>query len=187
MRRDTLNQRQGNDHWISPLLSQLNLIQAREVNTDPSHYWRIIEECQLLERVGKVIAEVNGAAGYHVLEMLEYLPPQKKVFQIGFDRNRVQHKMELALPNEGILLMFSTAKLSSARWDRYFPQNSMKSNATIVWEQLIHPEEILAKDIQAWFSFLLSGLDKKYSPDSLLATSPSTDSGLSAALRKASA
>ena len=182
-----MNQRRGNDQWINPLLTKLKLIQAKDENADPRHYWKSIEECQLLERIGRVVGEINGAAGYHILEMVEYLPPQKKVFHINFDRNRVQHRMELVLRNDGILLVFSYAKHVSARWDRYFPQSSMKDNSTVVWEQFIHPEEILEQNIQAWLSYLLSGLDKQFRLDQILHGFKPPDAGLSAALRKVSA
>lgn len=182
-----MNQRRGNDHWINPLLTQLNLIEFKEMNPDPRHSWQKIEECQLIERIGNVMAEINGAAGYHVLELLEYLPPQKKVLRVSFDRNRVQHNLELVLCNEGILLLFSTSKRVSSGWERYFPQSSMRDNSAVEWEQVIHPEEILSQDIQVWFSYLLSGLDKKFRPDFVSSTSPAADTGLSVALRKASA
>jgi hypothetical protein len=182
-----LNQRRENDHWINPLLSQLNLIEIKDISADPRYLWQQIEENQLMERIGKLVAEINGAAGYHVLEMLEYLPPQKNVLQVNFDRNRVQYKMEIVLRNKGFLLVFSSAKLNSARWERYFPQNSMKSNSTVEWEQIIHPEEVIEENIQAWLSYLLSGLNKEFRLDQMLHAASTPEAGISAILRKASA
>jgi hypothetical protein len=182
-----LNPRRGNDHWINPLLTRLNLIPSKEVNTDTWHHWKSIEDCQLLERIGTVVAEINDAASYHVLDMQEYLPPQNTVLRISFDRSRLQYKMELVLRDESILLEFSTAKHISARWDRYFPQSTRKDNSTIVWEQIIRPEEVLDQHIQAWLSYLLSGLDKHFRLDQILRASSNAETDLSAALRKASA
>jgi hypothetical protein len=119
--------------------------------------------------------------------MLEYLPPQKNILHINFDRNSTQHKMELVLRKEGIVLIFGTVKRSLTGWERYFPQNHGKSNYSVAWELTIQPAEILSKDIQAWFSYLLSGLDKKFRPDEVASLVPSIDSGLNATLRKASA
>jgi hypothetical protein len=182
-----LNQKRKNDHWISPLLTQLNLIPAREAISDPRLCWKNIEECRLLERVGSVMAEINDAVGYHLLEMLEYLPPQDKVCRVSFDRNRVQYKMELIMREEGMVLVFSAAKHISARWDRYFPQSTRKDNSTVVWEQPIRPEEVLDQNIQAWLSYLLSGFDKQFRLDQILRSSSTAETDLSAALRKASA
>jgi len=182
-----LSQRFENDQWINPLLSQLKLIEMKDVIVDPRHLWEKIEENHLLERISKLVAEINTAAGNHILEMLEFLPPQKKVLVINFGKNGVQHKMEVTLENEGIFITFGTAKRFSTGWERYFSQNSRKDNYAVAWEQAIHPAEILSKDIQNWFTYLLSGLNKKFRPDLLLSSVDSTESGLSATLRKASA
>ncbi len=187
MRRYPLNPKRGDDHWINPLLTQLDLIQRKDANADPKQHWKNIEDCKLLERIGSVVEEINDAAGYHVLEMLEYLPPQKRVVHVGFERNRVQHKMEILLQTDGILLIFSSSKWGSNRWDRYFPQSLKKDNSVIVWEQIIRPSEILEENIQAWLSYLLSGLDKQFRLDQILRASTVAETALSAALRKASA
>jgi hypothetical protein len=180
-----LSQKRGEDHWINPLLTKLDLIQQKGANADPKQFWKNIEDCELLERIGRVVAEINGAAGYHVLEMLEYLPPQKRVLHVSFERNRVQHKMEILLQPDGIFLIFSSAKYGSAIWDRYFPQSLRKDNSVVVWEQVIRPSEILEENIQAWLSYLLSGLDKQFRLDQILRAATASESALSAALRKA--
>jgi hypothetical protein len=183
-----LSQRRENDHWINPLLSHLNLIEIKEANAGPQHLWKQIEENQLIERIGKLVAKINDAAGYHVLEMLEYLPPQENVLRINFGRNRAQYKMEIALWDKGFLLSFSSAKLNSARWERYFPKkNSMKSNSNVEWEQFIRPEEVMEENIQAWLSYLLSGLNREFRLDQILRAASTPEAGTSAILRKASA
>jgi hypothetical protein len=63
----------------------------------------------------------------------------------------------------------------------------MRHNSTLVWEQYIYPEEVLEQNIQAWVSYLLSGLDKKFRLDQILNASPTAEADLSEALRKASA
>jgi hypothetical protein len=187
VRRYPLNKRQGNEYWINPLLTKLNLIQPTDSISDPQNYWKSIEEWKLLERIGKVIKEINNAAGYHVLQMVEYLPPQKKVIHVSFNRNHVKHRMEIVLRSEGIVLMFSASRSIAARWDRYFSNTSSKASSTVVWEQIIHPGEILEENIQAWLSYLLSGLDKKFRLDQMLQASANQEAGLNADLRKASA
>jgi hypothetical protein len=182
-----MDQRRGTNHWINPLLTKLNLIQAKEMDADFRHYWSQIEECQLLERIGGVIAEINGAAGYHVLELIEFLPPQKKVIRVSFDRNRVRYNMEIVLRSDGILLLFSTSRRFSAGWDRYFHQTSMRHNSAVSWEQMVKPEEILERDIQVWFSYLLSGLEKRFRPDNQEQLIEASNSVLDTAFRKASA
>jgi hypothetical protein len=182
-----LNRRSGEGHWINPLLSQLNLIQEKEPALDPGKHWKDVEESQLLERMSRVIAEVNGTAGYHVLEMLEYLPPQKRILQVFFDRGHFQYKMELLLRKDGIILIFTVARRGLAQWRRYFSRGSGNDNSSIQWEQSIDPSKILEKDIQLWCSYLLSGLNKSFRPDCQEQPVESRASGLDTSFRKASA
>ncbi len=182
-----MSQRRENEHWISPLLSELKLVEIKEEVIDPRYLWNQIERNQLMERISTLVAEINDAAGYHLLEMLEFLPPQKKVLFISFDRNGVQHKMEIVLRNQGIFLIFGTVKRFTSGWDRYFAQGSRKENYAKVWEQKICPGEILSKHIQSWLSYLLSGLDRKFRLDGLVPELESAETELRASLRKASA
>jgi hypothetical protein len=182
-----LSQRHENENWINPLLSELKLVEIKEEVIDPQYLWNQIERNQLTERISTLVAEINEAAGYHVLEMLEFLPPQKKVLFISFDRNGAQHKMEIVLRNRGIFLIFGTVRRFTSGWDRYFAQSSRNSNYAKVWEQTICPGEILSKNIQSWLSYLLSGLDRKFRPDGLIPAIESAETDLGASLRKASA
>jgi hypothetical protein len=182
-----LNQRHGNGHWINPLLTRLNLVRKAGTDFDPTTFWRQIEEFQLAERVGRLVAEVNAAAGYHVLEMMDYLPPQKNILRVSFERHRAKHNLEIVIREYGIALMFSTTKRASTGWERYLPPYSARDNSSLVWEQVIYPVEVSEQNIQAWLSYLLSGLDKEFRLDQILHASPNPEAELSANLRKLSA
>jgi hypothetical protein len=182
-----LSQRRGNEYWINPLLERLNLVRKSEEDLERDACWTQLEECELGDRIGRLVAEVNRAAGYHILEMVDFLPPQKNVLRVSFERHQVRHSMEIAIRKSGIVLMFSTRKRLSIGWGRYISTHSMRRNSTLIWEESIHPEEIVDQNIQAWISYLLSGLDKKFRLDQILHAPQSLDAGLNAALRKASA
>jgi hypothetical protein len=182
-----VNERRGNDHWISPLLKRLDLVAKNKEDPGGNSYWRQIEECELVERVGRLVTEVNRVAGYHVLEMTDFLPPQKNVLRVSFDQDRLKHYLEIAIRESGIVLMFSTAKRASTKWGGYVRIHSIRKHTMLVWEQVIHPEEVLEQNIQAWISYLLSGLDKRFRLDQILHSSPTSEDEISAALRKASA
>ena len=83
--------------------------------------------------------------------------------------------------------MFSTQRRVSIGWARYISINAVRNNSTLVWEQNIHPEDVLEQNIQAWLSYLLSGLDKKFRLDQILHASSTADEALNAAFRKISA
>jgi hypothetical protein len=184
-----LEQRRGNENWINPLLQRLDLVREGEANLPRNACWRQIEACELVERIGRLVAEVNLAAGYRILEMVDFLPPQKNVLRVSFDRQGVKHSLEIVIRNDGIVLMFSTRKRFATAWRHIVSRFSKprRRNSTVVWEQTIHAEEILEQNIQAWVSFLLSGLDKKFRLDQILHASATTDTDLNAALHKISA
>jgi hypothetical protein len=181
-----LNREQRNNLWINPLLTQLKLVRKTEFNTDPNLAWRQIEASYLPDRVGRIASEINETAGYHLLETLYYLAPQKNVLCIRFDRNRDKHNLEIVLMGNAVMLRFSTSKHVSFSWERYFSSDPLNSNSTVVWEQVIQPEKILDEHIQGWLTYLLSGLSKEFRPD-LWDSSLAAETDLSAMLRKASA
>jgi hypothetical protein len=119
--------------------------------------------------------------------MVDFLPPQKNVLRVSFDQHRVKHNLEIVIRESGILLMFSTTRRGSTGWGRYVSFRSMRNKSVLVWEEIIHPEEILEQNIQAWVSYLLSGLDKKFRLDQILQASLTAEAGLNAILRKISA
>ena len=130
-----MSQRRGNEYWINPLLKRFNLVRKSEADLARDTCWRQIEECELSDRIGKLVAEVNRAAGHHLLEMLDFLPPQKNVLRVTFDRQRVKHSLEIVIRESGIVLMFSTRRRVSVGWGRYISTHSMRHNSTLVWEQ----------------------------------------------------
>jgi len=182
-----LNQRRGNDLWINPLLTRLDLVSQREQDLTRSAHWHKIEECEITERIGRLVTEVNRAAGYHVLEMVEFLPPQKNILRVSFERKGAKHRLELAIRDSGIVLMFSSTKGIFTGWRHRFISRSGRKSSSLAWEEFIHPEEISEQNIQAWLSYLLSGLDKKFRLDQILQASLTPDGEVSESLRKASA
>jgi hypothetical protein len=182
-----VSQRRGNEYWINPPLEKFNLVRKKEEDIVRKGYWDRIEKCELSDRIGKVVGEVNRAAGYHILEIVDFLPPQKNVLRISFDRRRIKHYLELVIRPNGVVLMFSTGRRLATVWGRIISPTRSTRHTALIWEEAIEPEEILDQNIQAWISYLLSGLDKKFRLDQILHASPEAESELSEALRKASA
>lgn len=181
-----MDQRRSNEYWISSLLKRLDLVHDGEASLPRNAYWKQIEECQLAERIGSMVIEVNRAAGYRVLEMVDFLPPQKNVLRVSFPRSRVKHNLEIVIRESGIVLMFSTTRLEATGWRRYVSIHSTRSR-TPVWEQPVYPGEISEQHIQAWVSYLLSGLDKKFRLDQILHASINANTDLETIPRKISA
>jgi hypothetical protein len=183
-----LNDKQEpNQKWINSLLTQLDLVQKNEALVDLKSYWDQLEQCHLPERIRRVVADVNGAAGYHVLELLDFLPPQKTVLHIAFSKNRYKHVMEIALCERGTTVVFYTLRRFSDAWERYFPNHVRNSNPTKVLELDFHAAEVLEENIESWFSYLLSGFEKSYKPNPKQALSERPALRMSAAAGKLSA
>lgn len=182
-----MNPRRGNDDWINPQLKRLNLAGQKTVNPALDTYWSQIEESELTERIGKLVTEVNRAAGYHILRMVDFLPPQKSILRVSFIKGRYKHSMEILIRDSGIVLLFSTRKHSGIDWLGLFSAISMRNRSTVVWEQVIHPGQIAEQNIQSWLSYLLSGLDKKFRLDQILQASLEHEAGLQEAFRNISA
>jgi hypothetical protein len=173
--------------WIDSLLTQLDLVKEEAVNVSPNVYWSQLEKSRLSERIGRIVADVNGAAGYHVLEMLDFLPPQRTVLRVSFRKHWHRHHMELVLRGSGFILVFTTSRRVPSGLDRYLPSFTSKGNTTVVWQRVIQPNETLDTDIQAWLSYLLSGLDRAFKPDVVRQGSAAPEVQINSAFRKASA
>jgi hypothetical protein len=187
-----LNEKQeSNQKWINSLLTQLDLVrkddEGHEGLVDLKLYWDQLEQCHLPERIRNIVADVNGAAGYHVLELLDYLPPQKTVLHVAFSKNRYKHVMEIELSERGAAVVFYSLKKFHDAWERYFPNRARKSNRTTVLELDFHAAEVLDVNIESWFSYLLSGFEKNFKPNPKQPLSEGSELRMSAVAGKLSA
>jgi hypothetical protein len=121
-----------------------------------------LEESQLPDRVRMVAAEINRKAGYHVLELLDFLPPQRSVLRVCFSKHRVDYIMEIIIRTNGPAVVFHSVYRFLDRLDRYFHKYLRTFRSRAVFKQYINPQAVTEELVQAWFSFLLSGFDKKF-------------------------
>lgn len=183
-----MDQRCGNHHgWINPLLKRLDLDQKSDDNIDFEKYRTHLEESRLTERIGQIVSTINKAAGYHLLESSDYLPPQKKVLRIAFDKGRILHVMDVTLQDNGVTLVFCSIKKLPGAWEGYLPRYSRGDNAAILLELVIRPAEVTEENIQMWLSYLLSGLNKKFKPSIEAQAADASDVLRNTKFRKASA
>jgi len=119
--------------------------------------------------------------------MVDYLPQQKDILRVSFEERQVKHSMEISIQEPGIVLMFSSKKLSRSILSRFFSSNPEEVRSTVVWEQVIRPQEILDQNIQGWLSYLLSGLDKRFRLDQILQASLENEARFEAGIQKLSA
>src|ERR1700694_6191266 len=92
----------ADNDWINSLLIRRNLLQPKKENfVDLKACWAQIEECQLAERLRQIVADVNGAAGYYILELQDYLPPQRTILRIRFYKQDTEYVGSLRQRNPG--------------------------------------------------------------------------------------
>jgi hypothetical protein len=180
-----MNRGERNNLWINPLLTQLKLVRKTEDAADPKTSWKQIEASHLQDRIGRIAAEINETAGYHLLESLYFLPPQRNVLRVRFDRNPTRCHMEVVIRGGDIFLKFSSSRRSGFGWDRYLPQDLLKRGSALVWQDIIQPAEISDDHIQGWIIYLLSGLSKEFRPDVFQPSGANSE--LNAIVRRASA
>ena len=177
MRSTTLNEKHESlGDRINPIFAQLDLARRNEAPVDPRLYRAQIEECQLPERIGKIVSELNRAAGYHLLEMVEFLPPQKTVLRVSFSKYQTDYEMEIVLGEHSAAVVFYSLKETSKRWVRHFSVFTRRRNRTTFFDLDFRAAEIREENINNWFSYLLSGFEKKFKPSPK--PQPSESSGL---------
>jgi hypothetical protein len=153
--------------WINSILKRQNLLQPEEENiVDLKPCWAQIEECQIVERMGQFVADINAAAGYCILELQDFLPPQKTILSITFSKRFAEYVLEMVVCEDGAatVVFYSLSKISEL-WERHFRNLSQLRDASISFSLDIHPAEVLNDDLQRWFSYLLSGFKNKLKPN----------------------
>jgi hypothetical protein len=178
-------ERERNNLWINPLLAQLKLVRKPEEVATTETWWKQIEAAHLQDRIARIASEINETAGYHLLESLYFLPPQKNVLRVRFDRNPAKHHMEIIIRGGDVFLKFSSSRHLPFGWARNIAGDLLRRGSSLVWQDIIQPAEVTDDHIQSWLIYLLSGLSKEFRPDIFL--SEHSASELSAVLRRASA
>jgi hypothetical protein len=55
----------------------------------------------MVERLGEMVADINSAAGYSMLELQDYLPPQATILRIVFSKWHVECVLEIIARERG--------------------------------------------------------------------------------------
>jgi hypothetical protein len=181
------NNKSEND-WINSVLIQQNLVlPKKEHSVDLRPCWAQIEEYRMVERIGEIVADINGAAGYCMLELQDYLPPQTTILSIRFSKRYAEYVLEIMAREAcaAAVVFYSLSKVFDL-WEHYF-RNQSRRKPSISLKLDFHPAEILNDDLQRWFSYLLSRFDKKLKPNAGQQMSEKEYTEFSAAVRKKSA
>lgn len=158
------NKHESHGERIDPIFARLGLTRRNEAPVDTRLQRAQIEECRLPERIGKIAADLNRAAGYHLLEMVDFLPPQSTILRISFSKGETDYDMEIVLREDSAAVVFSYRKGISRGWARYFSISAQRRNRITFLDLDFHAAEILEEDIEDWFCYLLSGFERRLRP-----------------------
>lgn len=151
--------------WINPLLEKFDLVQPRRIAVDLRLLWTELEEFRVPERIRTTVAEINREAGGHVLDLLDYLPPQRKVLRVVYTKDKVEYVMAVLLRSGVPAVAFHSASVATTMWSRYLPSRTktrLHHHHPLEIVRGFRPSEVTDEIIQHWFTFLLSRLSKEF-------------------------
>jgi hypothetical protein len=159
---DTYND--ARSEWIGSLITELDLIKEKKPVADPNIFRIQLDKYQLPERIRQTVKTINEEVGYQAVYLLDFLPPQRSVVRLSFSRKKTEYIMEIVLRTSGPAVVFHSVAGVRGSWERCLYRVSRTVGSHIEFNQNFMPETITNEIIRAWFSFLLSGFDKKFKP-----------------------
>jgi len=179
------NKSAGGD-WVGSLVKNLDLVH-KDPTADLSRFRTLLEESHLPERIRQTAETVNKEVGYHALYLLDFSPPQRSILYLSFSKKKSEYIMEIVLRTAGPSVVFHSVTRAPGAWERYLYGYSRTSGSRIAFNQNFNPAEITDETVRIWFSFLLSGFDKKFDPAICMESPKILDFALGAFTGKASA
>ncbi len=155
----------GSHSWIRPLLSQLDLLHQTEVPAkDPASLWDELTKSTLLDRLRQLPSLINQEAGYPLLNVQWFLPPQKVVCTFTVRKDTNDCGMQLVLRQAGPTLVFYTKKKGREATSYGLYRYLTGSSINVKHRRVIRPAAVTDRDLQEWFSYLLSGFQESFQP-----------------------
>ena len=176
-----------NGDWIGSLISELDLAQEKGLVADISTFRAQLNDSRLPERIRQTVIDVNKKVGYQALYLLDFLQPQRTVLRLSFTKKRTEYLMEIVLRTSGPAVVFHSLTKAPGPWERYLYGYARSLGSRIAFNQNFDPPAITDEILKIWFSFLLSGFNKKFNPGSYLESSEIPEKEIVRLVRKATA
>jgi hypothetical protein len=97
-----------------------------------------------------------------LIELLDFLPPQKTVLRVSFSEEGTGNKMEIVVREHSAAVVSRSRKEISGARALYLPKSPRVRNRTTFVDLDFPAAEILEENIERWFSYLLSRFESKY-------------------------
>lgn len=162
-----MDDKKANHNWIRPLLSDLDLIGHTPEAKDPAEIWKELERSRLLDRLRELPALINKEAGYPLVNVQWFLPPQKVVCTFTVRKPKTEYGIQIVLRKGGPVLVFYSKKpRSRGNSSGYglYRYLGVGTGVDVKLRRAIRPTEVTDQDLQEWFSYLLSGFQDSFQP-----------------------
>lgn len=126
----------------------------------------MIDHARLVERMHEIYLSINSEAGQNILYEQSFMQPQQMLCQYTFDKGDIEYEMSVAFLTCGPALVFASHRRDNMPHQvlRLYGNFVDKMTSIRYWECLIDPSQVSDSDLQQWFTFLLSGTRRKWSP-----------------------
>ena len=153
--------------WITDILKQFRLNVDQPRNGHRLDVYRImIKRMRLAERMHEIYLSINSEAGRSILYEQCFMQPQHMLCQYTFDNGNIEYQMSVTFLASGPALVFASHRRDNVPHQilRVYGDFVDKMTSIRYWECLIDPSRVSDRDLQQWFTFLLSGTRRRWSP-----------------------
>jgi hypothetical protein len=161
----TISETSGNHAWIRPLLARLGLLQPNAEVLDPAKLWDELEQSTFLPRLREAARLINSEAGYQLMHIQWFLPPQRIVCTFSVKKEKADFKMQLVLRQAGpTMIFYSRGPGSGVNYSRLYRYLAGDTSGNVRLRRVLLPADVTDKDLQEWFTYLLSGFQETFTP-----------------------
>jgi len=128
-----------------------------------------LEQSELLKSMREICASINAQAGTVVVDEHHYLPPEPVVSSFAFSKGHTEFVMRVELWDQKPSLVFVTRKWRDTSANRFLRwvyklADVEPLSVNFKYSCEIKEQDASLEEIERCFYFLLSGLDRKYTP-----------------------
>jgi hypothetical protein len=128
-----------------------------------------VEKSSLITTLDDICAEINGHAKKAIITVQDYLPPEHLIRVFSFHRSDFEFILQIELWGEKPTLTFLSRRgddLPTNPSVRFFYELRylLQGGTKIKFSQLVRDESLSREEVEGWFIYLLSGLDRRFRP-----------------------
>jgi hypothetical protein len=131
---------------------------------------RQVEGGELVRDLEQTAKQINQAAGTLMIDAHSFLWPEPLVRSFALQKGREEHRMQLELWNDQLVLRFVTHRARASAFSRYLPWvfahwfGFHEVDVIMISATYISAGRVQTRDIESWFVYLLSGFERALAP-----------------------